>query len=47
MKPSCYLTAWWGSGTLTDKRVKKDNDLNSNCHLNFFIIPCVKMVLEE
>lgn len=35
MKPSCYLTAWWGGGTLTDKRVKRDNDLNFNCDLNF------------
>lgn len=35
MKLSCYLTVWWGSGTLTDKRVKRDNDLNFNCDLNF------------
>lgn len=36
MKPCCYLPAWWGRRTLTDKRMKKDNDLNFNCDLNIY-----------
>lgn len=35
MKPGCQLTECWGSGTLPDKRVNRDNGLNFNCNLNF------------